>query len=104
MLFISRIRLLSSTPCLRSVDQQRMPFNDYAAGWKRASERWIVDCCRLCSNHARKAEHMIARHDDNLLFERRVYVAETTKGRLFHYKNECNVVESLYIAHISLGL
>ena len=48
---------------------------------------------------------MIAGHEDNLLLERSVYVAETTKGSLFHYENECNVVESLYIAYtISLGL
>ena len=47
---------------------------------------------------------MIARHEDNLIFERRVYVAETTICRLFHCKNECNVVESLYIAYTSLGL
>ena len=99
------VRLVLALDWVDSTDEQWMSFNDYAAGCKRAFERRIIDCSRLWFNHTRKAEHMIAGHDDNLLFERRVYVAEMTKCRLFHYENECNVVESLYIAYtISLGL
>ena len=54
---------------------------------------------RLGSNSKVPSNFCIARHDANLLFERRVYVTETTKCRLFHYKNECNVVERLYCLH-----
>jgi hypothetical protein len=75
MFFISRIILSSSPPHLRSADQQIMSSDNYAAGWKRAFEWWIVDYCGLRIKNTWKAEHMIARHEHNLLFKRYTDIA-----------------------------